>query len=175
MSPAKDLSILIIIPKNQLLVSLTFFIIGVFWGVEGTLFYFHSENYFLPSADFGFCLFVFLSLVVLVGILGRRFFLRKTCFTMKFPLRTAFAASHRFFKVFSLSFVLRYIFLFLLWLHPWPTGIPVKYFLVSKYSFFSFFLPVVDFILLWSESMLEANSILSYLLRLILNIVCSLF
>ena len=59
MSPAKDLSILIIIPKNQLLVSLTFFSIDVFWGVEGTLFYFHSENYFLPSADFGLCLLLF--------------------------------------------------------------------------------------------------------------------
>ena len=59
MSPAKDLSILIIFPKKQLLVSLTFFIICVFWGVEGTLFYFHSDNYFLPSADFGLCLLLF--------------------------------------------------------------------------------------------------------------------
>ena len=68
-------------------------------------------------------------------------FLRWDCIDINFPLRTAFAASHRFWVVvFSLSFVSRY-FLFPLWFLQWSLGYLVTYCLTSTCLCFLRFLP----------------------------------
>ena len=74
--------------------------------------------YFLPSDDLRFCLLFFsffkwLFIWDFSFFLFFFFFLREDCIIMNFPLRTDFAASHRFcMAVFSLSFVSRYFLIF---------------------------------------------------------------
>ena len=53
--------------------------------------------------------FILLFLILSGGTLGFSFFLKKAYISMKFPLKNAFGASHRFWKaVLPFSFVLRY-------------------------------------------------------------------
>ena len=74
---------------------------------------FLSELYYiLPSAAFKFCLFCCFSnssRLMLDCLTEISYFLKKTCITMNFLLRTGFPASHRLYIiVFSLSFASRY-------------------------------------------------------------------
>ena len=68
--------------------------------------------YLLPSAAFKFCLFFCFSIssrLMLDCLTEISYFLKKTCMTMNFLLRTGFPASHRLYIiVFSLSFASRY-------------------------------------------------------------------
>ena len=68
--------------------------------------------YILPSAAFKFCLFFCFSnssRLMLDCLTEISYFLKKTCITMNFLLRTGFPASHRLYIiVFSLSFASRY-------------------------------------------------------------------
>ena len=107
-SLAKGLSILLIFSKNQLFVSLTF-----------------SMVFFVSISLISALIFMISFLLVTLGLvcsLSSCFrcklslfiwafscFLRWACFAISFPLRTAFAASHRFWSVVSsLSFAARY-------------------------------------------------------------------
>ena len=76
---------------------------------------------------------------VFCGLCDFSCFLRKVCITMNFPLRTAFAANHRFRKVvFSFSFVSRYFLISLVSLLTY-WFLLVACCLVSTSSFFSHF------------------------------------
>ena len=100
-SLARYLSILFLLSKNQHLVLLIFFC--WFFYIFVCLFYLLSDlYYFLLSSEFRFCLFIYLFIFDSFKWYVRlRFFffflLRKACVAINFPLRTAFAASHRYF------------------------------------------------------------------------------
>ena len=107
-SLANGLSFLFIFSKNQLyfywsLLSFPSFLFHLFviWSL-----------WFLSSANFGVFLFFFYNCFrckVRFFIWDVSCFLRYGCIAINFPLRTAFAASHRFWVVvFSLSFLSRY-------------------------------------------------------------------
>ena len=98
---------------------------------------------------------------------------------MNFPPRTAFAASHRFWMVFSLSYISRYFWISLLIFsltHLSFSSMLFSFHVVSFFSFVScgwFFLIcflwlISSFMPLWSEEMLEIISIHLNLLRLVL-------
>ena len=143
-SLARDLSILFTPSKNQLLVLLIF---TIFFKIST---YFLPDLYYLlPSTDFRFfCSYFYNSRwYVRLFIWDFSCFLRKSCITMNFPLRTAFAASHRFcMVVFSLSFVSRYLFNFLFDFLVDPLVFYSRLFSLCVIVFFLISFPVVWFL-----------------------------
>ena len=111
MSVAKGLSILFIFSKNQLLVLL------IFTFVSFISFSFISAQIFMVSfflllwGFFGSSFSSCYRCKVRLSIRCFSCFLRQDCIAINFPLRTTFAASRRFWVVFSLSLFLE-IFLF---------------------------------------------------------------
>ena len=147
MSLAKGLSILFTFSKNQLLVLLLFAIV-FFVSIS-----FISALIFMIS-------FLLLTLCFLCSSFSSCFkcrvrlfiwdfscFLRWDCIAINFPLRTAFAASHRFWViVFSLSFVSMYFFLVTRYLISSVTHWLLSHILFGLPVFFChFFFLVVNF------------------------------
>ena len=110
----------------------------------------------------------------------------KAYITINFPLRTAFAVSHRFYMVvFSLLFVSRYIlisFLISSLTHWFFSSMLFSLQLIVLFSFLFLWL-ISNFMTLWSEKMLKIISVLLNLLRLVLcprmwsaleNVLCAL-
>ena len=105
MSLAKNLLILSVFSKNQLLVSLIFSVLISILFLSSLIL---IVSFLLLTLGF-ICSFFRIPLNDRLG--GLRFFLffEVGLFATNFPLRTAFAVSHRFWKlVFLFSFVLRY-------------------------------------------------------------------
>ena len=96
-SLARYLSILFLLSKNQLLVLLIFFLLIFLYFCVSVLF---TLWFFLLNLGFVYFSF-FLFLDSFKWYVRLRFFffflLRKACVAINFPLRTAFAASHRYF------------------------------------------------------------------------------
>ena len=100
-------------------------------------------------------------------------FLRLYCIAVNFTLRTAFAASHRFWIiVFSLSFVSRY-FLFPLWFFQWSSGCLVS----TCMCFLQFIFPCNLFLIsiLWSEKIADTVSVFLNYCSLICDLMCDTF
>ena len=108
MSLASGLQILLIFSKNQLLVLLSLLLFPSFLFHLFLLWFLWSPSF---CWFWGIFVLVFYSCFIYRLRLSIRCFscfLRYDCITINFPLRTAFAASHRFwFVMFSLSFVSR--------------------------------------------------------------------
>ena len=148
----RGLSIMFTLSKNQLLVLLIFFLFLI------SILLISSHVYdFLPSADLNFVYSSFSNSFWWYTKLLHWdccSFLRKACISMNFPLRTAFAASHRFWVVvYSLSFVSSYFLIFLLISLLTHWFFSSMFFSLQVISFFSFiFLWLISsFMPLWSE------------------------
>ena len=98
-------------------------------------------------------------------------FLRWACIAINFPLRTAFAASHRFWSVVSsLSFAARYFLISSLIYSAIHWLFSSMLFSLHVFVFFAvFFLLVYSLLALWSEKMLDMISIFLKLPRLYLQ------
>ena len=151
---------------------------GIYWSF---LFFYFSFIYFL--SDF-IIFFLLLTLGFVCSSFSNSFrcyvrlfiwtfscFSRKACIAMNFPLRTAFAVTHRCCKVvFSLSFCLKvYLISSLI------SSLTRCLFRSMLFGLHVFFFPpffflwlIYSFIPLWSEKMLETISSLLNLLRLVL-------
>ena len=127
--------------------------------------YFFCSLYYFLAFIFFVSVFIFL-----IRLCGRLFFVSFFFFRfvslnrpINFPLRTAFTAPYRFWKVMlSFSFISN-IFWFPLWFFHWHIWFFSSIFLYSTCFSFSHFLLLIDlcFIQILSEKMLDIISILS--------------
>ena len=109
MSLAKGLSILFIFSKNQLFVSLIFFPIVLSVCISVLMF---MSSFFLLTSGFVCSYSSCFRYKIRFFISDFSCFLRLDCIAINFPLRTAFADSHRFWIIMLLfSFVSMYLFI----------------------------------------------------------------